>query len=486
MCGITGIVLRGHNVDPTRLDAMTDALAHRGPDGRGTWVHGNVGLGHRLLRIVGECPQPVEMGDCVLTYNGEVYGIPGSLSDTARLIPLYWKHGFPWMLHELNGMFAFCLYDQRTGELYLARDRFGEKPLYYVLTDDSFLFASEIKALLEIARPRGINEEGLAEYERYGQTLGDRTLYTGVRKLEPGHALIFNPEAWRLSKIRYWKLPAEQEELRKGDEGDLLDLIRDAVAIRTRADTPWGCYLSGGIDSSFVACLARPTLAFNGDFEPEGYSEEHYARIAAHAAGAYLQSGRIWREDLEEVVDEVVWHMDEPAAGVGALPQYLIARMAAEKVKVVLSGHGGDEIFGGYGRYADLAGVPRPIGYENYVAPEQYRDLTLDSAQRWDIENFLPGLLQVEDRVNMAFGLESRAPLLDHRIAEFVFMRPPSWRMRNGQLKGLLREIARGIVPDPILDRTDKLGFPTPWITDWRRRALETWHRVYAEERLAA
>lgn len=488
MCGIAGIVHRNANVVPQRLDRMTDALAHRGPDGRGTWVNGSVGLGHRLLRIVGECPQPVEMGDCVLTYNGEIYGIPGSLSDTARLIPLYWKHGFPWMLNELNGMFAFCLYDQRTGELYLARDRFGEKPLYYAFTDRGFVFASEIKALLEVTTRPNVNQEALAEYERYSFVTGEQTLFAGIRKLEPGHVLVFNPQEWRLHKLRYWKLPYECEQVKSGDVDDLRDLIADAVRIRMRADVPVGTYLSGGLDSSLVTCLAKPPLAFNGDFGEPGYSEFEYALMAARRANTFLLNGRITRENLEDVIDEVVWYMDEPAAGVGALPQYLIAGMAAEKVTVTLTGQGGDEIFAGYARYADLAGVPRPVGYENYITPDHYAALTLDQAQRFDIANKLPALLHVEDRVNMAHGVESRAPLLDHRIAEFVFARPASWRVQNGRLKGLLREVARGIVPDPIIDREDKLGFPVPWITDWRSRALEAWGRVreHESERLAA
>src|SRR3990167_6530984 len=317
MCGITGIVHRNGNVSQDRLDRMTDTLAHRGPDGRGTWIKGNVGLGHRLLRIVGECPQPVEMGDCVLTYNGEIYGIPGSLSDTARLIPLYWKHGFPWMLKELNGMFAFCIHDQRTGELYLARDRFGEKPLYYIYTDQAFAFASEIKALLEIVETQPkVDERALADYGRYGFCLGTDTLFRGIHRLEPGHPLVFNPQAWRLAKLHYWKLPYECEAPGPDDLDDLRDLIRDAVQIRMRADVPVGTYLSGGLDSSLVTCLARPTLAFNGDFEVEGYSEFVYANMAARTAGAFLLNGRITRDNLADVLDEVIWHLDEPAAGV--------------------------------------------------------------------------------------------------------------------------------------------------------------------------
>lgn len=497
MCGITGIVLRDGAVNQDELDRMTDSLAHRGPDGRGTWINGSVGLGHRLLRIVGECPQPVTMGDCTLTYNGEIYGIPGSLSDTARLIPLYWKHGFPWMLRELNGMFAFCIYDQQTGELYLARDRFGEKPLYYAKTQEGFYFASEIKALLDFV-PAQVNEDALGHYSTFGFCLRDETLFKGIKRLEPGHALVFRPDTWTLVKLRYWHLPYESETVKPGDLDDLRDLIVDAVKIRTRADVAWGTYLSGGLDSSLVTCLARPALAFNGDFDEPGYSEFDYASMAARKASTFLMSGRMSAENLADVLDEVIWHLDEPVAGVGALPQYLVAGMASEKVTVVLSGQGGDELFAGYGRYADCADIPRPVGYENYTQPLHYRDLTLDSAQRFDVTNSLQALLHVEDRVNMAHGIESRAPFLDHRIAEFVFSRPASWRVKDGKLKGLLREVARGIVPDPIIDREDKQGFPTPflqWFGQdwqgtqrelWQSMSLETWNRLYIEERMAA
>ena len=490
MCGIAGII---GEVSPRQLDELTDALAHRGPDGRGTVISGSIGFGHRLLRIVGECPQPVEQDGCILTYNGEIYGIPGSLSDTARLIPLYRRYGFPGMLHHLNGMFAFGLYDKRKGVVYLARDRFGEKPLYY--TANPFAFASEIKALTHCGEQ---NYSALRDYERFQFVRGRETLFRDVYKLEPASYLVVSDRGEILESGRYWDVPDISIEPGLDDLSDLKWLIEDAVRIRTRADVPVGTYVSGGLDSSLVTCLAKPLLAFCGDFPEPGYSELPYALNAARAAGSFLASAHIFSDDLMSCLDGVIYHLDEPAAGVGALPQYLVARLAARDVKVVLTGQGADEIFGGYARYADCAGIPRPDGYESYKLPEQYRGMTLDEAQRWDIEHSLPALLHVDDRVNMAHGIESRAPFLDHRIAEFVFSRPTVWRLQDRKLKGALRRIARGIVPDSIIDRTDKMGFPVPlmeWFGDgfsgsqrelWQKLSLTTWHGIFIEERAAA
>src|SRR3990167_1130004 len=491
MCGIAGIVGRP---DQARLDRMTDTLAHRGPDGRGTIIVNSVGFGHRLLKIVGECPQPLKQDGCLLTYNGELYGIPGSLSDTARLIPLYRQYGFPAMLDHLNGMFAFALYDIEAKTVYLARDRFGEKTLYYGWTPEGFQFASEIKAL----DTNGENPQGLAAYGKYLFTLGSDTFYRGIRRLEPGHWLAIRDDASVYAKQRYWQPPSVSVEPRPNDVAELKALIEDAVRIRTRSATPFATYVSGGLDSSLITCLARPNLTFHGEFSEPGFSEFDHAILAAKVSGAYLWSARIHPEDFD-FLDELIYHLDEPVAGVGALGQWITAQLAAEQgIRVILSGQGADEIFGGYARYADCAGIPRPDGYGTYLLPEQYRGMTMDEAQRWDIEHSLPALLHVDDRVNMAHGIESRAPYLDHRIAEFVLARPTAWRLSaKPRLKGVLRDVARGIVPDAIIDRRDKKGFPVPlkeWTPEWKgtqrelwqEMSLAAWSRVFAQERLAA
>ena len=380
MCGIAGIVLkdRGARPDARMLDRMTDVLVHRGPDDRGTEILGNVGLGNRRLSIIdlegGHQPMSTADGELWITYNGELYnylelrsellqqGYPlRTHSDTEVLLALYACYGLD-MFERMNGMFAFAIYDRRQRRLLLARDRFGEKPLYVYEDGDRLLFASEIKAFLEAGVAARPDPDALHEYLTFQYCLGERTLFEGVRKLRPASYLLLDDTGRELERGEYWSLHSEED--RETDEAGFVDelqlLLEDAVRIRLRSDVPVGTYLSGGLDSSVVAALAGKLLghglpAFTGWFaEGRDFDEREYAATVAAHTGAEHHLVECTAEDFARSLRDIVWHLDEPAAGPGVYPQLVVSRAARERVTVVLGGQGGDELFGGYARYLML------------------------------------------------------------------------------------------------------------------------------------
>src|SRR4051794_16438922 len=488
MCGIVGIVHkdRSHGVEQPLLDAMTDVLAHRGPDGRGTKTWGNLGFGHRRLSIIDRegAAQPMRRDLTWITYNGELYnhvelrrelgGTCRTASDTEVLLALYERHGLG-MFEHMNGMFAFALYDRPRRQLLLARDRFGEKPLYIYEDDEVFLFASEIKALLAHPSVKAeADPQGLDEYRSFQHTLGTRTLYRGIRKLEAASYLVLSDVGATVEEGSYWSLPTEHEESRPDDLERLAELVEDAVRLRLRADTPVGAYLSGGLDSSLVASLAGGIPVFSGAFAGgEVYSELPSAAAVAQQTGGEPHVVQPTAEQFAAQPHDIVWPLDEPVAGPGAFGQYNVSRLAARHVRVALGGQGGDEIFGGYARHMLMAGGSVPARYEELerkaygamigrgeravTLPAAYTaggPTALARATAWDARTQLQALLHVEDRMSMAHGLESRMPLLDHRIAELVFSRPDSFRHMDGRPKGALLAIGEGILPRAVLDRT--------------------------------
>ncbi len=572
MCGIAGILYRerGRTVDEQVLGRMTDALTHRGPDDRGTWVEPGVGLGHRRLSIIdlvsGHQPMAGAGGQLWLTYNGEIYNylelraelraegrVFATQSDTEVLLQCYEARGEA-CLAQLNGMFAFALWDRRRRRLLAARDHLGIKPLYYYADGETFLFASEIKSLFQYPHLRAeLDPEALQDYLDLQYCLGDMTLFKGIKRLLPGHYLAW--EAGQLSIGKFWDVEfAPQEHY---DEAQfvpqLTALLGDAVRLQLRSDVPVGTHLSGGLDSSAIACLAArqlgaPLQVFTGGFRDHArYDESAYARLVAEELGAVYHEVFPSAGDLAASFGKLIHYLDEPIAGAAVFPQYFLSELASRHVKVVLGGQGGDEIFGGYARYLvayleaclqqsvygpraesmvngvtladlepslsylrgyeptimkyfgqDLFGDPADRYYlllkrsqdmegvlvgdwqaPGYSTRELFRaefmaprtDALIDRMLYMDIKNHLQSLLQLEDRTSMAVSLESRLPLLDHRIVDMVFAVPARHRFAGGRPKHLLRQALQGVVPQPVLGRRDKMGFPVP-IFEWFKGEL--------------
>jgi asparagine synthase (glutamine-hydrolysing) len=371
MCGIAGICMRdGQPASEDQLRAMATALAHRGPDGDGVLLRRDVGLVHRRLSIIdlagGANPIFNEDRTIAIVFNGEIYNYQelradlqarghrfATDSDTEVIVHAYEEQGEA-CLRDLAGMFALAIWDGRRRSVFLARDRFGKKPLFYFDGPHGFVFASELKALLEDPRcPRAIDRAALDEYLAFGYVPGDRCILSGVRKLPPGSWLRW--QDGRLVQERYWR-PAVQAA---HDERDWLAeaeaALRTAVRQRLRADVPLGVFLSGGIDSSAIAAIAsqelgRPICTFSVGFAEEAYNELPYARLVAERYGSDHHEVVV-NDDGVDALPELAWHLDEPFADPSALPTYYVCRAARQHLKVCLAGDGGDEIFGGYTRY---------------------------------------------------------------------------------------------------------------------------------------
>ncbi len=573
MCGICGIYHKDRQqpIEEELLHRMSRSMQHRGPDAEGYHIDGNLGLGHQRLSIIdlstsANQPMANEDGNLWIVFNGEIYNYVElrqgllakghrfrSNSDVEVIIHLYEEEGQA-CLKRLNGMFAFAIWDARDRTLFAARDRFGIKPFYFTQNQDSFLFASEIKALLhtDLVRPE-LNRNALQDYLTFQFCLGEKTLFQNIDKLLPGHCLVLKPDG-SLQIDKYWELDFSIDFGHDESyfEHQLLRLLEDAVRLQLRADVPLGAHLSGGLDSSAIAGLASelfgtPIKTFSGGFRDNPqYDETQYARIVARQFDSEYHEVFPSADEFVRVFERLIYHMDEPAAGPGLFPQYFVSELASQHVKVVLGGQGGDEIFGGYSRYLiayleeclkggikggqdnskyvvtfksilpnlqQLQGYEPLLGYfwqkglfesedhryfrlidrssstrhlihadylprENeYDIFESYRSIfysanckSLINKMTWfDMKTLLPALLQVEDRMSMAVSLESRVPLLDHRIAELVAAMPPMVKYNGGRSKHIFRQAIRHIVPAPILERTDKMGFPVP-LTEWFRK----------------
>jgi asparagine synthase (glutamine-hydrolysing) len=377
MCGIAGLhafsgPLPVAGLGP-KLAVMTHLLRHRGPDGRGAWAHtnGDVGLAHQRLSIIDlsdNAAQPMTDGaGNWLVFNGEVYNYVElraeigedqfvTRSDTEVILRAYRKWGRDCIQH-LRGMFAFALWDEADRTLFCARDRFGIKPFYYTVVDGVFYFASEVKALLPFVPEIATDTRALAEYLTFQFTIGEHTLFEGVRQLLPGHTAFVNSDGVRVS--RYWDVHYEIDfDHTSAYFGQRLrELLDDSIRLHLRSDVPVGSYVSGGIDSSLMHIVARSIdpgnhLAFHGRFlDYPGYDESRYAELAVARSRGQLHVVDITADDFRKYLGDVIYHLDYPVAGPGSFPQFMVSRLAADHVKTVLGGQGGDEIFGGYARY---------------------------------------------------------------------------------------------------------------------------------------
>jgi len=501
MCGIAGVCnLNGDPVPVGLLQRMTDAIAHRGPDGEGHYTDGAVGLGHRRLAVIdlttaGHQPMANETGDVVLTYNGEIYNFQKlrveleamghrfhSRTDTEVVVHAYeeWRER---CVDRFNGMFAFALLDRSRRRLFLARDRYGIKPLYWYCRNGVFIFASEIKAILVHPKvSRAVCFPALNEYFTFQNIFTDATLFEGIRLLPPGCTLMLDLDERSGPQVRrYWGYAFAGEALDLTEEEcaeRLYHLFVQSVTRQLVSDVPVGAYLSGGMDSGSITAVAvhhLPRLStFTGGFDLTsvsglelGYDERQKAETLANLFKTEHYESVLHAGDMEWVLPELIWHLEDLRVG-QCYPNYYVARLASKFVKVVLSGAGGDELFGGYpwryyrglnsagreeylARYYQFwqrlvpdedkgqlfnADTSRGIGdhstfdvfrgvFDGWAG--QFRDNTdyVNASLYFEQKTFLHGWLVVEDKLSMAHSLETRVPFLDDELVQFA-MRVPA------------------------------------------------------------
>lgn len=579
MCGIVGVL----SVNQTRpieriVQAMNDTIVHRGPDGSGIYHDNAICLGHRRLAIIdpehGKQPLSTLDGRYTVVFNGEIYnylelrrelislGYPIQHYSDTEVVPYAYAHWGKDCVNHFRGMFAFALWDKERQTLFCARDRVGIKPFYYYANGESFVFASEIKAILASGFiDPAVSQQGLQDYVTFQFCLHSDTLFKHIFKLPPAHTMtICNDNGvLNIQTQEYWKLNYENSlvQSEKYYNDNLLALLEESMNLHLRSDVPIGAHLSGGLDSSAVACLAARILGdnrlktFTGAFrEGREFDETEYAKIAAKAINADYQEIYISGDDFSSLLPKLIYHMDEPLAGPGLIPQYHVSKLAADHVKVVLGGQGGDELYVGYARYfvaylekclatsiwpeqkklspeyslAAIApnlpllnnykpmlkhffseglfdtddkryfrltdrregseGVYSSGIFDNFTGFERFQqvfnqpntDSLINKMLHFDLKASLPALLHVEDRTSMAASIESRVPLLDHKIIEFLASVPAHIKFANGKTKHLFRETIQNVIPPAILNRTDKKGFPVPlnhWIKGAAKEFIE-------------
>jgi len=378
MCGIFGFLSTesfSRKKMETMLDIGMERINHRGPDGRGMWLSesSQVALGHVRLSVIdiehGAQPMQTSNGRYSIVFNGEIYNFIElrqelgkenfhTNSDTEVILRAFERWGEE-AVTRFRGMFAIAIWDDKEQRLFLARDRFGIKPLYWAKTSKGFYFASEIKALLPFLDAREINSSALSDYFAFQFCLGKKTLMKGVSQLPPAHCTYISrneiPQPQRYWEVHY---DIDYEHTEKWFQDRLSELMYDSVRVHLRADVEIGSYVSGGVDSSLMASLAREFRpeggfqTFNGRFlDSPDFDESSYAQILADEQNMQLHISDISEEDFVDNISKVIWHLDQPVAGPGSFPQYMVSKNVAENVKVVLGGQGGDEIFGGYARY---------------------------------------------------------------------------------------------------------------------------------------
>jgi asparagine synthase (glutamine-hydrolysing) len=504
VCGIAGLLnVDGSPADVDIVRRMTDAIAHRGPDGEGQHIDAAVGIGNRRLAIIdlseaGSQPMLNERGDVAITYNGEVYNFRElrteleragrrfrSRSDTEVVLRAYeeWGEAF---VERLNGMFALAIWDGRSRELLLARDRYGIKPLYTTHAGSTFLFGSEIKSFLQHPsfRPQ-LSRPHLLEYFTFQNIFTDGTLFDGVTLLPPGHTLTVRLDGSERRRC-YWDFHFAEEEGSASDEEYAEELDRlfcQAVERQLVSDVPVGAYLSGGMDSGSITAVAASSLphlsTFTGGFDLTtasgielGWDERQKAEAMSYAFGTEQYETVLKAGDMERCLTALTWHLEDPRVG-QSYPNYYIARLASKFVKVVLSGSGGDELFAGYPwRYYRAVVnddfdhyvekyyrfwhrlIPNSVmeeffqpGVRNDVkdirtidifrsvlperepprSPEEYVNYSL----HLEAKTFLHGLLVVEDKLSMAHSLETRVPFLDNDLVDFAQRLPMRLKLRD-------------------------------------------------------
>lgn len=561
MCGIAGIFnFSQQPVAHSSVKAMTDIISHRGPNGEGHYIDGCIGLGHRRLSIIdltsaGHQPMQTCDGRFTITYNGEVYNFNElrvqlealgyqfrSQTDTEVVLNAYAEWGHK-CIENFNGMFAFAIWDKKEQRLFLARDRYGIKPLYYHLKNEHFVFASEIKAIIASGRYQSkLDQEGLVEYLTFQNFFTDKTLFQDIKMLMPGH-YAYADRNGRFEKTQYWDfnfcgfLKIDEAEA----IGETDRLFRQAVQRQLISDVPVNAYLSGGIDSGAITMVASQFIphmrTFTVGFDLSSasglelsFDERSKAEHISYLAKTEHYEMVLKAGDMERCMDKYVWHLEEPRVG-QSYPNYYAAKLASKFGKVVLSGVGGDELFGGYPwRYfysdtetsfddfvdayylkwqrlipnALLKELLSPIWedvkhvWTKDIFADVFKSIKKDKLSANDCMNysfyleaktFLHGLLVVEDKLNMAHSLESRVPFLDNDLVDFALKIPNSMKVINkgeraneNDLKSkilatksgkvVLRKTLSKYLDDEIIN-SKKQGFSSPDASWFRGESIE-------------
>lgn len=552
----------GMLIEDEELRAMASTLRHRGPDESGIWNGRNAGFAHTRLSIIdiagSHQPMRSHDGRWTIAFNGEIFNfaeLRGELNypfqtsgDTEVILAGLTIYGIDFV-RRLRGQFAFAAHDSATGTTHLVRDRLGILPLYYAIDSTKLLFGSEIKALNAVRAP-AVDMASLDAYLSARSVAAPHTLVAGVKKLLPAHRARIDANG-RMAVVRYWS-PPPVERGRTWSDDDAVDAvdeaIRDAVRSALVADVPVGAYLSGGVDSSLIVAImqdlrgAASVNTFSAGFGDPRFDELSWARQVSETVGTKHHVVDVRATDFEELWPRLTWHRDAPISEPADIAVFRLAERAREEVTVVLSGEGGDELFGGYPKYR-LArplhwtgNVPPPLRsrvlqsiephmsgraararvavraaaakteaerLQTWFAPftsaerrsllvgvpiradqtDVQGDDPVDRMLRHDLTRWLPdNLLERGDRMSMASSLELRPPLLDHRLVELAFGLPSDLKVRRGTTKWILKEVARRYLPSTVVDRR-KVGFRVP-LDSWFREGLRdvAWDRLTSND----
>ena len=539
MCGINVIVSDIKNKKKI-IKNMNDKIIHRGPDAEGYYVDDVVALGQRRLSIIdlegGVQPMYNEDKSIVIVFNGEIYNyleLKEELtnhtfvtnSDTEVLIHGYEEWGIE-LLNKLRGMFSFCLYDIKKQEMLVVRDHFGIKPLYYYVGDEELLFGSEIKSFLEYPNfVKELNKEMIGAYLTFSFTPGEKTFFKNVYKLIPGSYMKIDVNTRKFSINKYFSfLFSETDKSYKEIVDEISKTMEESVKHHLISDVEVGSFLSSGIDSSYLVSLAKPDKTYTVGYDINKYSEIDLARDLTDRLGITNISSKISKEEYMNAIEDVFYHMDEPTTDACSIAVYFLAKLASRDVKVVLSGEGADEFFGGYNSYDDhpytklplfirktIAGIckllPRNrytrylirrglsleegyvsinrnfyddelgdiLKYKDYLSnkeivkdvySEYKNESDLNKKLAVDIRYWLPdNILNIVDKMTMAHSIESRVPFTDIEVFKLSSTLTPKYKVRDGVTKISLREAARRVIPNESYKKK-KLGFPVP-IRDW-------------------
>lgn len=548
MCGYVGFVDQMKQKE-TVLKNMMNTIIHRGPDSEGVYTDEQVALGFRRLSIIdleaGDQPLYNEDNRIVLLFNGEIYNYQElredliekghqfrTHSDGEVLIHLYEQYDEKTMLNQLRGMFSFTIWDKNQNKLFCAHDYFGIKPLYYAKMGDTFLFGSEIKAFLEHPGfQKELNEEILEQYLTFQYSPCTETFFKNVYKLPPAHYIVY--QDGKVSVNRYWEIQFDADHSKSLDNWveEIKNVMKDSVRAHKISDVEVGSFLSSGVDSSYIACLAKVDKTFTVGFAPEQYNEISYAEEFSNHIGVKNINKVISPEEYWDSLSHIQYHMDEPLADPAAIALYFVSKEAAKHVKVALSGEGADEIFGGYNVYREpleftaYNKIPMPIrrvigaiarqfpkvrGFnflvrrsmtleerfignaymfdereknhllKRRVATKKPTDITkpfydktkqLDPVTRMqylDLHMWMAyDILLKADKMSMANSLEVRVPFLDKKVMELASHIPTKYRVAGTTTKMAMRKAAHQAIPAKTADKK-KLGFPVP-IRVWLR-----------------